>query len=206
MRPIPIGYSYLSIEQSATGYFRDYLGCGNDSSSTVDFFGFSVNRFCDESDLSDSKFDIFRNTSLDSPVPQFFSEIECVNSDRTFSDQNAILGLPMKNTCSGSVVCVPNSLVLQPVLMFVSYNWGELSDNFGIASYNHEGTSSVSGGLGTPIPMSSVFYNLKRQVIPLSLMVETNNYQPLGDLDPSWSCKLLVHCQGHRSCLSIIYS
>ena len=88
-RQIPVGYASQDISDLEP--LRDYLTCG-ENTTTTDFF--SLNRFswCGNSTtfFSSGYKDLY-NSSLDFPAPIFFSETGCNLLDRTFNDQVAVL-------------------------------------------------------------------------------------------------------------------
>ena len=104
MRQIPVGYCSGDIgDDLAT--LRDYLGCGGDNTTTVDFFALNRYSWCGQSSFGGSGYEQLYDNSVDYPLPQFFSETGCnIGGNRTFEDQAAVLGPDMNEKWSGAVM------------------------------------------------------------------------------------------------------
>ena len=105
MRRIPVGYCSADLGTEFVSNLRDYLGCGGENSTTIDFFGLNRYSWCGPSSFTFSGYDELYNASLGSPLPQFFSETGCNEvGNRTFGDQEAVLGPDMNQQWSGGVM------------------------------------------------------------------------------------------------------
>ena len=105
MRKIPVGYCSSDLTGETVSALRDYLGCGGDNSTTVDFFGLNRYSWCGQSSFTVSGYADLYNQSLDFPLPVFFSETGCnFVGNRTFDDQVAILGPAMNQKWSGAIM------------------------------------------------------------------------------------------------------
>lgn len=106
MRKIPIGYSAADIDAVRTET-RDYLTCGGDNTTTIDFFAINNYAWCGPSSFTASGYSELYNDSLDSPVPIFFSETGCTKvGNRSFDDQVAVLGPQMNTKWSGAMMYI----------------------------------------------------------------------------------------------------
>lgn len=104
MRRIPVGYTTADLN-SLFGPLKDYLACGGDNSSTIDFFGYNDYSWCGPSSFEMSSYKSTYQESLDSPLPQFFAETGCKKvGNRTFDDQESVLGPDMNHKWSGSIM------------------------------------------------------------------------------------------------------
>ena len=113
MRRIPVGYCSADLSITIVSDLRDYLGCGGDNSTTIDFFGLNRFSWCGNSSFTKSGYDQLYHASVDSPLPQFFFETGCNEiGSRTFDDQQAILGIDMNGKWSGSVMYVRPIILL----------------------------------------------------------------------------------------------
>lgn len=103
MRQIPVGYCSSEVLGIYT-HIRDYLSCGGDNATTIDFYGQEDFSWCDPSSFIESGYAALYNLSLDYPLPLFLSETGCNKNDRSFDNQIAILGPQMNSKWSGSVM------------------------------------------------------------------------------------------------------
>ena len=109
MRKIPIGYT-AADEDSLFEPLMDYFSCGCDNSSTIDFFGYNDYSWCGPSSFETSTYQSTYESSLDSPLVQFLSETGCNKvGNRTFDDQESVLGPDMDHRWSGSIMYVLES-------------------------------------------------------------------------------------------------
>lgn len=103
MRQIPVGYCASDVS-GLYANLRDYLSCGGDNATTIDFFGLDDYSWCDPNSLTSSGYADLYKGSLDYPLPLFFSETECKLNNRSFDNQIAILGPQMNQKWSGSIM------------------------------------------------------------------------------------------------------
>ena len=91
---------------STIDILKDYLICGGDNSSTIDFFSLNKYSWCTASDtFASSGYSSLYETFLNYPVPVFLSETGCKidqSKRRRFDDQIAILHGSMLSNWSGS--------------------------------------------------------------------------------------------------------
>lgn len=145
-RKIPIGYSAADIAELRP-MLQEYLTCGGNDSTTVDFFGLNSYEWCDPSTYTGSGYSVLEEQAANFPVPIFFSETGCnTPGPRLFEDQAAIFGDDMVNDWSGSIV----------------YEWIQEENNYGLVSYPVVSGTSVARS-GTPATVSPDFGNLKSQ-------------------------------------------
>ena len=168
MRQIPVGYCSADLGISTISNLRNYLGCGGDNSTTVDFFALNRYTWCGSSSLTLSGYDQLYDASINSPLPLFFSETGCNEiGNRTFDDQQAVLGPDMNGKWSGSVMYV------RPILLYVlcstaaRYEWREEQNQYGIVSYGPGRAFTAFGTSGTPTPITPDFYNLQRYAVKI---------------------------------------
>lgn len=104
-RPIPIGYSAADIAELRPN-LQNYLACGDDLESRVDFFGLNAYEWCGaETNYHISGYDKLNENATGYPVPIFFSETGCnVPTPRDFKDQFAIFGEEMGHVWSGAII------------------------------------------------------------------------------------------------------
>jgi len=103
MRQIPVGYCSGDTSEIYAN-LRDYLSCGGDNATTIDFFGLNDYSWCDPGSFTTSGYDNLYNGSLGYPLPLFLSETGCNANNRSFDNQIAVLGPQMNQKWSGAVM------------------------------------------------------------------------------------------------------
>lgn len=104
MRKIPVGYCSSDLGTDVVADMRNYLGCGGDNTTTIDFFGYNHYSWCGPSTFTTAGYKSLYDSSTDSTLPLFFSETGCNIYNRTFDDQIAVLGPQMNEKWSGAVM------------------------------------------------------------------------------------------------------
>ena len=110
LRPVPVGYDRIVVDddrimvnESRPLYFRDYLECGNDTASNVDFLNYSFDGECFEDVNSLAPYSALWNTPEVLQIPQVYYS-SCGDANRTFNNQDFYLGPNVYNEWSGSFV------------------------------------------------------------------------------------------------------
>ena len=103
LRPVPIGYLSIFVNDSRPVYLRDYLECGNDTASNVDFLNYSFDGECSEDANSVSPYSALYGARQIPQIPQIYIS-SCKGPNRTFQDQDFFLGPDMSKDWSGSFV------------------------------------------------------------------------------------------------------
>lgn len=153
-RKIPVGYSAADIATLRPN-LQNYLACGSDPSSTIDFFSLNAYEWCGDSSYEVSGYSQLNANVTSYNIPIFFSETGCNTvPPRTFTDQAAIFGPQMSPYWSGAII----------------YEWIEESNNYGLVSYGAKvdpsSPSAPPDGFprsGNPNPISPDFDNLKSE-------------------------------------------
>ncbi|KAI9743797.1 MAG: hypothetical protein M1818_002531 [Claussenomyces sp. TS43310] len=137
-RQVPIGYSAADIAELRP-MLQYYLACGDDASQAIDFFGLNSYEWCAINTFNGSGYNVLQDEAAAGGLPIFFSETGCnVGGERSFDDQDAILGPDMVGTWSGAII----------------YEWVQETNDYGLVNYGN-------GALvGTPTTVAPDFQNL----------------------------------------------
>jgi hypothetical protein len=140
-RPVPIGYSAADIAELRP-WLQDYLVCGSDVNTAIDFFGLNSYEWCGDNTFQQSGYAGLQALAANYSSVIFFSETGCnVGGTRLFQDQASILGPDMDGTWSGAMV----------------YEWVEETNDYGLVNYGSPGGSVLSG---IPTAIAPDFANL----------------------------------------------
>jgi len=153
-RNIPVGYSAADIA-SLRPMLQNYLACGSDTESTIDFFSLNAYEWCGHNTYEASGYAALNANASTYNIPIFFSETGCNTiQPRTWEDQAAIFGPEMASYWSGSI----------------AYEWIEEANNYGLVTYGPKvdpaSPNAPPDGFprtGTPQPIQPDFNNLKGQ-------------------------------------------
>ena len=152
-RKIPIGYSAADIKQLRP-MLQDYLTCGGNSSTNIDFFGLNSYSWCGAaSNYNTSTYNELEEQAHDFPVPIFFTETGCIiPPPRYWDDQDAIFSAPMVNDWSGAII----------------YEWIQEANEYGIVTFDGPKGPDGIARSGNPSPLQPDFDNLKSKWATLS--------------------------------------
>lgn len=109
IRLVPVGYHGITVNESSPVYLRDYLECGNDTASNIDFLNYNfdgVLEECSDNLYSMSTYNSLYATLKDPQIPQLYFSYCGGGPNGTFRDQDFFLGPDMNNDWSGSFVWV----------------------------------------------------------------------------------------------------
>lgn len=175
-RNIPVGYSAADIA-SLRPMLQNYLACGSDPASAIDFFALNAYEWCGDSSYELSGYSQLNANVTSYNIPIFFSETGCNTvPPRTFTDQSAIFGPQMSQYWSGAVI----------------YEWIQETNNYGLVSYGAKVDPGSAGAppdgfprSGNPNPISPDFNNLKSQWAQVSpSAVKMASYNPTNSPPP----------------------
>jgi 1,3-beta-glucanosyltransferase GAS1 len=175
-RKIPVGYSAADIP-SLRPNLQNYLACGSNPASAIDFFSLNAYEWCGDSSYEASGYSQLNANVSSYNIPIFFSETGCITvPPRTFTDQAAIFGPQMSPYWSGSII----------------YEWIEEANNYGLVSYGAKvdpaSPNAPPDGFpreGTPNPIQPDFNNLKSEWAQVSPSgINMASYNPTNSAPP----------------------